>query len=231
MNLGIEYLIRSGELKEIVQLPYSIFLNEAETKTPLVITIHGKKDYLLVKHWLLDKCKEENCVPPFVEYKVHPSELFTSDKIIVPNYDILWYKERSFIAGGKQNTDGILAEKDETEYNNCLSNMLNSSLHKQARAKWIFSYFVLTYHTKHLFYFCDDDISFLIKRFFPERQRQWYLWHRYLLNYSNEVGQVASELLFHKEYAEKCIKENREPGYLEKVNYGPFPFKTYQQFF
>jgi hypothetical protein len=58
MNLGIEYAIRSGEVKHHLSFPLSLFVTASPSREKSVVTIHPRRDgRLTVKRWRLGEAR------------------------------------------------------------------------------------------------------------------------------------------------------------------------------
>jgi hypothetical protein len=213
MNLALEYYIRTGEFKHMLEFPYSMFLTCYGSNDKLVITIHScfNSNNVAVKHWKVSDCRPELVLPPFREYEVSRHDLFTSDKTVVPHHSPLWYRADPFRAGRKQNTDPPYAECDEKEYNEACTMMLNTRKHQLARTEWLWRAFLNAYNIelKGFISTSSDTQHSILRQHAPQYAHHWNLWSKYLLNFSTKVGQVAGELLFHKEYIDLAKREGR----------------------
>lgn len=207
MNLAIEYLLRRDELKRIIKFPYSIFVSKLTNGDKIVVTIHQKpkeSNLLLVKHWYVLRCRSEQRIPPFQEFEIRAEDMFASQQVVIPKCELMWYQEEPYPQCNRQYADYPHSERQELEYRETLSNFLNSNKHKVSRNEWLWQAFIKVYLsnvTTYSLLFGGDDRIRILKSFAPELTNTWLLWKKYLLDYSMEVGDVAGELLFQKEYA------------------------------
>lgn len=215
MNLAIEYLLRKDELKHIVKFPYSMFVSKLINGDKIVVTIHQKPsdvNVLLVKHWYILHCKKEQRIPPFQEFEIKKDDMFFSQQVILPKCEPMWYQEEPYPQCNRQFADFPHSEQQELEYREVLSNFLNSNRHKMSRNEWLWQAFIKVYLanvTTYNLLFGGYDRAKILKSFAPELTNTWLLWKKYLLDYSMEVGDVAGELLFQKEYV-KQVKQTRD---------------------
>jgi hypothetical protein len=215
MNLAIDYMIRTQEFRHMVKLPYCVFLNGNGHSIKMVMTVATSfvPEKLVVKHWLLEECRPANMVPPFIEFEIPQSEMYSSERVIVSGYDPLWYSEEPTVAGKVQRPDPPHAELDEREYQSTVDNFLNSQKHKSAREDWLWQAFAKSYALTDYVFVPWSNYAELLKRVAPSLQQNWMAWKKYLLNYSLSIGDVAGELFFHGEYADKAVREGRKVEY------------------
>jgi hypothetical protein len=207
MNLAIEYLTRSGELKSRTSPPYSLFLNHATiTENKLVVTVHANQNKLIIKQWDVVN-PTTSPTPSFIEQVIPQDHLFTSDFVIVPDYDLVWYFEDPYVIGKHQPSDPIEGESQQEEYLSKSRHIMNSAGHNKNRESWLWSRFVHVYNIKvspfggH--YTSKQD---QLKTIDPSKLLHWNIWRKYLLDFN---GEVAGELLFQAEYLNKSVKEGR----------------------
>jgi len=237
MNLALEYMIRTGEFQFMLDFPYSVFLNNYDNDHKLVMTIYEsfRSGRLAVKHWLVSHCTPDFSVPQFLEYEIDRDELFVSDRTVLPGHYPLWYREEPFEAGRKQHTDMPHAAEDEKSYKDTLDNFLNSKRHRLARIDWLWKLFSSVYNVEMKGYVSTRNATHymaLLKQFYPSLAPNWVRWRRYMLDFSNQVGQVAGELLFHSSYAKQAKLEGRptpntvpdEDRRWQRVEINPNPF-------
>lgn len=200
--------MRSNELRHQLKFPYSIFIESKREKK--IITIHEKNsNKLIIKHWKLKNCKIDQRLPPFDEFEIVKEEVFISSFVIIPGFDLLWYKEQSYNST-KFRAEIPFISSTEKEYKECLENFLNSKRHKEMRDNWLWDSFTTTYSIeKGPFYFLTADHLNTLRRHHPKFSYTWTLWKKYLLDFSMETGQIAGELLFQKEYLKKAKKEGK----------------------
>jgi len=226
MNLAIEYVLRKERIKKMLCLPCSLFLTHDKTK--IVITMaqaYGPRT-LIVKHWNLVESKANEPLPPFIEFAVQPEELFSSDKIVLKDYQLLQFQEEPFITGLKQHSDPAHGAIQEVEYNSCLDDFLNTKTHKKVKTEWLWESFNET-NVPHIIKSQYADSN-------PDRQRQtihyyakpiwnmWEHWRKYLLNFNGP----AAELVFASLYGNKP-KPLPEPSSMSYYNWnGPFSNST-----
>ncbi len=210
MNLAIEYLLRSGELKHSLKYPYSLFLVHSDNQAKKVITIHAKcSGKLVVKHWRIQECQETQPSPPFDEFIVDEKDLFQiGGRVVLSGHDLLWYREEPYRAGIQQQSDSPQADQQAEDYKNTLMQFVNSKKHQKARENWLWDRFIATYNIR-LPTEQPDRLSAL-KQHCPKYKWHWQLWRRYLLDFSTRPEEIAGELLFQKEYVEQAQQEGRK---------------------
>lgn len=210
MNLAIEYLLRNDELHNIVKLPYSVFVSKLVNGDKIVITLHQKRkdtNVLMVKHWYILHCRQEQKIPPFQEFEIKREDMFVSPHVILPKCELMWYKEEPYPQCSRQFADYPHSERQEMEYRELLSRFLNSTKHQAYKNEWLWAAFIKVYLANvtsyGLLFSGGQDRIKVLKSLAPELTNNWMIWKKYFLDYSMEVGDVAGELMFQKEYAKQ----------------------------
>lgn len=223
MNLAIEYMLRSKELRNNVEFPFSIFIKNSNTNEKRVVTVREipNKKNLIVKHWFIEKCNFEEFVPPVEDYEISHEELYTSKHIIVPEFDLHPYQVEPFYTGMKQHADEPLASMEKEIYDSHFNFFLNSKKHQISRIDWLWGAFCKTYKfdyvssiftsKKYLSKISQCVASYVntLKYKAPQLLKKWGMWQKYMLGSSTNM--VASELLFYSEYQSLIKSENRKP--------------------
>lgn len=200
MNLAIEYMIRTGIVKEAIEIPCSLYVTHVqdnELHKALIIAWNDFKQCYTVKHWNVSSCKEEDVLPSFVEHEVSKDELFYSEYIIDPHYNILdfhtdTYRTRRQYADSRSHIQ-------EEDYNNFLDSYCNPFAHKHARIKLLWDCFKKAHVRKLKWLLSNHPIDlqqYYIEKQFPKVWKYWLMWVRYLT--CNE--KIAPELVFFEEY-------------------------------
>lgn len=216
MNLAIEYMIRSGELRASMKFPISLFVQNSETNEKRVVTVYEAfhENRLAVKHWLVSNCHEDEEVPPCVGHEIGRDELFSSEHTVLSRFDLYGYNADPFKTGRKQHTDEPMASIDEEEYNSKFDFLLNSKKHQLCRTNWLWDRFKNAYKFDHKGYLPtrSDVYGSVLKSEAPHLLKKWVLWRKYMLDFSTQAGDVAGELLFHAPYKELVRREGRTPA-------------------
>jgi hypothetical protein len=221
MNLAIEYLSRSGQLRSSFKFPFSLFVFSEDGEDRRVITVceSFNKNKLSVKHWLLSLCNIDETVPLVNNYEINTEDLFTSQHTVLQKYNLHPYCEQTYKSGGKQNNDEPMASYDEQTYFYCFDHFMNTKAHYNRRLLWLWWSFKNAY--KFVEYEINIGISKLsVAKFLenkhPKLLKKWELWCKYMLDMPNEPGTVAGELLFQKEYK---IQKKAKKKYVDWMSY------------
>jgi hypothetical protein len=215
MNLAIEYILRSDRIKNLLHLPCSLFLVKNIEDLPtekMVVTLVPSYDYddhILIRHWNINKSIATAVLPPYQEYKIDKSEVFTSPYTVVPGYSLFRFREEPFLTGSKQYPDPPYNIFQDKEYNDCLDNFYYPKLHFTLKENWLWSTFnriyvptniKQSYSSKHPKNFQREIVSNYCK----DTWSTWLYWRRHLLEFSGP----AAELVFDEEYKDKWPKES-----------------------
>lgn len=203
MNLGIEYLLRSGAIRSFFQTPCSLFLERAGGRGRLVISIEEAEDKLAVKHWDFDRMAHD-LLPAHARYEIARDEVFTSERVIVPGYQPIPYHEQPLVASWNAHNHPM----DFDQFNGCVRNFLNSLKHRAYKADWLWRAFIDSYFMGLLSEEIDEFEGWQ-RRVVVDRQQtfvrnrykhywfQWVVWKNELIK--DEAA--ASELVFSSAYA------------------------------
>jgi hypothetical protein len=204
MTPALEYLIRSGLIRQWFSLPCSLFLFQKETFSKLVITINEEfkpSDFYSVKHWHVDLCEPESALPAMTEYRVPKDRVFDDSAIIVPTHKLVRYQQDSVPSHHNSYKSPMSLEL----YGHFFDHMMTSFRHQNKRTNWLWSRFVRIYAPD----LCDtttyissafrseaeiaEDQRDLVSKHLKKQWQYWQLWQSYML-------QNPGELIFYKEY-------------------------------
>jgi hypothetical protein len=221
MVLALEYVIRTGALRFCLDFPTSIFIEHRRYNDKIVITITKKpNDKYSVKHWFVSRCKGQY-LPSFVEFEAE--DLFNDDRVVLDNYYILRFAPNPYLYGRKQYSDTVYGMVQEGEYKNYINTFYHPENHVKRRMNWLWEAFadankdsMKSYDNPYTYpYFGYSNVSEFLetqRKKVQEKSKQlwanWNLWMKYMI--LDFPGQVAPELVFQKEYAEKNEKEDKE---------------------
>lgn len=200
MNLALEYLLRNGQARKLLQFPCSLPLNHRETGRELLVTIREPFGgvFLNVQHWDLRKLSFGG-LPRFTEYTVDRDDVFADKAIIVPNHDLLKFTENSFVTGGRQQSDNPHCVLQEVEYQSCFNSFLNPHIHRISRANWLWRIFYAHHIPGHLSWYAPTpDLERAIAQQYAKREwGYWKTWRKNLIDFDTSA---ASELVFCFDY-------------------------------
>ena len=197
MNLAIEYIMREKRARNLLSFPFSLLLTD-HYGLKMIVTVgksYGDSENLMVKHWKMWLCPESNRLPDYMEFSIPKKEIFSSQKIIVPNWFIMPYHEESF------ETTNYSIDLEENEYNNHVQNFYNTTSHQLHRENWVWSEFKKI-HVDESFkmgVYNKEALRIqrsLVKFYSPSDWHTWVYWKKIFL----PPTQFAAELVFEKEY-------------------------------
>lgn len=215
MTPAFEYLIRKELIKTWFELPWSLYLTEYSTGEKLVVTIEEEfqqSDHYSVKHWQISKCLAENYLPNIQENRVKKDKIFSNPNVILDNYQIFNWKDKSFNI--KLNSNGRAASLET--YLLHLEDTLNISYNFDLRKNWLWNIFVKIYTPNlrspynYIDLFSTTQNCSVLKQTIDECEKQrfyiqknmkkywklWNLWQKHMLL-------QPGELVFLKEYRQR----------------------------
>jgi hypothetical protein len=211
MNLGIEYAIRSGEVKHHLSFPLSLFVTASPSREKSVVTIHPRRDgRLTVKRWRLGEARANEVLPPCDQAVVPAADVYDDPAVVLPMHDLMDYVEESTDSRRNRNPYQPFSAQEQEEYDQMVSGFLNSSPHRRARTEWLWAAFrdAFPFDVWSAAYETNPDN--LLADHAPWLRRQWMAWRQTLLEVGG-VGMVAAELAFHEAYEARRAAEHRSP--------------------
>lgn len=196
MTPALDYLINSEIIRNWIELPCSLFLQNREMpEQRLIITIDEefkKSNYYSVKHWKINECTDEQALPPMNEYRVLKKQVFKNKSVILNDYRSISYRQESI----------------DSHYNNFRQPMSrelyfyyyeishDSSLHKKKRINWLWYCFVKIYvpqlYSPYSLSTPEEQMQ-LVNTYMKRQWKFWTMWKKHLLLF-------PGELVFAKEY-------------------------------
>lgn len=218
MTLGMEYMIRHRIVEDMVEYPLSLFLEGAER---IAITLDRKTNTkLLVRRFHLDQTNPKETLPPFDEFIIKRSAVFSEPRIVMPGFRPIEYVQEPVESGLNSPRRPI-----ETEiYHHYAVNLLNSGYHRSVKENWLWAAFYSIYilpleertpgtdeweealHTMNAKDWAKKDKHLWM---------HWLLWKRIVMPDSLLKGSergVASELAFTPAYSDRCLVLDAEPS-------------------
>jgi len=207
MNLGLEYLIRSGLIKSWLSVPCSLFLTEYDTDNRLVVTIGEEfkpSEFFSVKHWHISNCQPEQALPSITEGRVPKADIFSHPMVIVPGHRLFRYHLESIPVGYNHYSHPMSNEV----YDFFFDASVNSLAHRRKKHDWLWERFLHIYVPNLLSltryinsaYRSDAEIAEdqrqLVQEYYPAVWAYWEKWTKYMLHLDSTPG----ELIFSKEY-------------------------------
>lgn len=230
MNLAIEYILRDKRAHSMLCLPCSLFLNDKESSNRLVITIHncyGESKKITIKHWKLWEDKVDNQLPPFIEFSIARSEMFTNEHTVLKDYNILEFVEDSYRTGAKQYAESPQALEQNAQYTTAVEWLFNPPSHKDMRLNWLWDQFEKTHVTEDLKWQYGNGTRHgktlqrdIVEFYSPKIWRKWTYWRKHLLDFQCFL---ASELAFKREYKKETVVLD-EPAITSTTGIYSYPF-------
>lgn len=217
MNLGIEYLVRSGLIREFMEFPCSIFVKSGYKK--IIVTINkannGHTEHCTmfsVRNFLLHLCEEKSPLPPMTDHMVRDVDLFHHEAVVVRDFAPLYFDCNSI--EWKRNRGNGGHPMPLFVYNDYFANMLYPKPHKIKREKFLWESFTQAY-IPSIDYMIDDKPYVgswypgpgvkadkhkaqqkIIESNFKVIWAAWRKWQKLML-----FDTVPGELIFMKDYA------------------------------
>lgn len=203
MNLGIEYLIRTGAIKEFFSVPCSLCVEHWQgAKVAIGIEESFGRSSFLVTHWNLEEPDEDSYLPKSEIHHVPKDQIFSNEKVVLNGFSLLPYAEQPIITAYNRYSHPM----DDITYREFYRSLLSSKQHQIEREVWLWKSFMKLHVPRpvlSLFHYEDRDrtrIVMLEQRIVHERYtKKWGIWRdwrsRMLL-----TGKVAPELIFYAAY-------------------------------
>lgn len=198
MNLGLEYLLRSGLIRELFEMPCSLFLEKEQQKKVAVLMRRGKRHF--IQHWNLFQCEPGQALPPMMEYEVE--DVFDNPYVVPKGYYPLQYADRPVPI----HVNTYRHPMDREVYESFFNMITHSWTHRLRRADWLWGAFLHIYGIRMLrrggrdLYLRSMDIfreQEAVRINSPKQWKIWSMWLEYLmpdLGLSDEA--VPAELVF-----------------------------------
>lgn len=202
MNLAIEYLQRSKTIRNFLQPPCSLFL-ENDDGRKLVVTLEETIADLtcyLVKQWDVWAKVPDDPLPRYNSCLVPKSAVFADERVVPEGYRPIQYTEEP--VDTSNNT--FKKPMPEELYEFYCWNYLNAKCHKATKEDWIWDVYMAVHHPDMDLGFSVHDLIFykvvmkqeqkLHLRKIPASWHRWCLWKKHLI--PDDCATVATELIF-----------------------------------
>lgn len=210
MSLGIDYLTRSGVIKEFFDVPSTIFVESIDKKSKKIISIKESLDHAdcyTSRIYDLSATEASNELPASKEYLVPKNEVFVHEKVILSAHMPIPYCDTS--VDHRRNVYNSPMEEEDYRY--FLENYLLSSRHRAWRADWLWRAYMMLY-LPSLVDKMWDSRRYWQKRLIVEREQslvrgtkpksfwiRWALWRNELIKDESS----PNELVFKWAYNEQ----------------------------
>lgn len=218
MNLGMEYLVRSGLVRDFMTFPCSIFVKSGEDK--IAVTINkantGHTETCIqysVKNWFISDCDEGQPIPSMQEEIVRDVDLFHSPSVILEGYSPLYFDCNSL--EWKRNRGNNGHPMPDYIYEDYFHKMLSPATHQIKKEAFLWACFTEAYIPSIKFMIDDDYRDYvpmshrrtlkktvhveqqkLVERNFKTIWWAWRKWKKFML-----FNTVPGELIFMRDYA------------------------------
>lgn len=207
LNLGIEYLVRSDLIKQFIEFPCSLFVENDEFKVVVTINKSRNKSKFCVRNWFISNCKKEQPIPFVKEYMVDKDKLFEHSAIILQGFSLVDFR-CSFSEWSRNRGNGGHPMPDYI-YKNYFDNQLSPLENSMNKEMYLWNCFTKIYVPSIArlveaignvgFYSTELNLSFeeqkLIEEHFKNIWNYWLKWKKYML-----FPTIPGELIFMKEY-------------------------------
>ena len=148
MNLGIEYLVRSGIVREFIKFPCSIFVKSGEEKIAVTINkanIQDDENCVLysVRNWFISECDEKQPIPSMDESIVRDVDLFHSTKVVIRGFSPIYFDCNSI--EWKRNRGNNGHPMPDYIYEDYFHKMLSPTAHKIKKENFLWGCFTKAY--------------------------------------------------------------------------------------
>jgi hypothetical protein len=224
MNLGIEYLVRSGLVRGFLEFPCSIFVKSA-SDDKIVVTINeantqNDKHAVLysVRNWFVSDCDEKQPIPSMEETIVRDVDLFIDPAVVLPGFSPLYFDCNSLEWKRNRGNDGH--PMPDYIYEDYFNKMLFPTSHKVKKESFLWNCFTTAYipSIRHM---VNDEMSIeympgympslrrksknkahsvqqkLVERNFKTIWQAWLKWSKFML-----FDTVPGELIFMRDYSQ-----------------------------
>lgn len=204
MNLVVEYLVRTGVIRNFLQLPCSVCLeNIYEGQMLVELEDSDCSGSILVTHYDLDRLRSDGCMPYSKQFKASATSLFRDTKIVLPGYTPIPFVDQPLDTSQNKYNQPMA----DSVYESLISEFLNPEVHRKSREAWLWKAF-RNLHLADLLpnlgsvferrLFAGLERSYTQEQF-PEKWAIWCDWKSLLKSTT-----VAPELIFRSAY-EKAV--------------------------
>jgi hypothetical protein len=202
VNLAIEYLIRTGLIKEFLDESASIFL-VGPRDYRLAVVVEKTEYKYLIRHWLLSEATPKYALPPMNDSISR--DPFADLSRLKSVYSPLEYKEAQF-------PSRYSAPMEQAQYDQYTENICCSKEHVESKRRWLWNLFVSLYVPEvkksitefHFGYFSTSSElvmsrqQHVVQYDFPEVWKQWLMWEEHILIPNKPPG----ELIFSSSFSD-----------------------------
>lgn len=202
MNLVIEYLQRTGTIREFLKAPMSLLVEDATQSDRVIVSLEENlncPNSFFIHHWILSQKGEIEFQPKKETFEILKRDVFESSYVILKNYKPIKYIENAI----KIDQNSYNSPIDIQDYKRIYTFFLNSKNHKSHKADCLWDSFARLYFdgllVPHKMHLPKKERTFVIeqeKKYIRMKNRKaWRGWDFWLNEFvSDDV--VAAELIF-----------------------------------
>jgi hypothetical protein len=211
MNLVIEYLIRTGAIRQFLQTPTQLFVEDNSQANRIVIVLQDKPNCpgsCFVHQWYLFEKSEKEFLPYKQTYEISKDSIFEHRQVILDGY-----KPIKFVANAIKYEQNLYNQPIEAgTYNKMYSDYLNSKSHKLHKIDCLWDSFARLYFDGLLAPY-KMRLNKLDRRHVIDQERKyvrmkdrkaWLAWEAWIKEFLQKDG-VAPELIFWSSYQKKQL--------------------------
>lgn len=207
MSIGIDYLARTGLIKQFLTLPCSLFITDCNEQK-IAFKIEKSKNEFIVRKWLLSQTTASQVLPPFEEFNT--TDVFADSRIILPKSKLLTFKHKSIPAAENYANKPMSTEKFEYYFDGYISNF---SLHNTFKETFLWSVFIDVFHPElaalaeairkkmHLFeHLAQREIFYeqqqIVKESYLKNWKSWGMWKKHIFSTEGIPGELIFKSCF-----------------------------------
>lgn len=225
MRPTIEHGLRTGYLKSLFKVPFSLFLESIWDDTIYSVLSVDRtpemNDSLTIRHWNVTNINRKIKLPPCQETVISEKDMFSSEYMVLKDYRTIEYFFNDYEYNPEP--EGVETElwvaEEQRKYRSSLDGFYFSSSHKIRRESILWhtfmkGFFSESYHELKSLPLASQQA--IVKDVNGSRWQNWRYWKKYILNFDSVV---APEIIFNQAYQEK-VKQNLD---FQELNHISFP--------
>ena len=185
MNLGIEYLIRTGTIKDFLEAPCSLFCR-TEENDKFVITLHEENTGYVIRHWKVFAAGKN--LPPMEEF--YTEDPFEDPRIKPSGSTLLEYQEEPV----EDHDNYYNRPMAISLYKSYCEHFLNSNKHQRVKEVWLWRSFTkaanIKFERRVHFYMEYLTEAAIVEEKYPDDWRRWLVWRKHMLDFQGVPGEL-----------------------------------------
>lgn len=184
MNLGIEYLVRTGVVRNFLETPCSLFYQNKEGDK-LVVTLHKEDPGYAMRHWKVFAYGEN--LPPMEEFY---TETPFDDFRVPSGFTLLEYREEPV----EDHENHWRRPMSISLYKSYCEHFLNSNRHRRIKEVWLWRGFTkacgIEFERRAHFYLEYLTEAAIVEERYPDNWRRWLVWRKHMLDFQGVPGEL-----------------------------------------